>query len=126
MHRLGKEFRIWHQPAGSAEKTLLLEVTDYDFKWQHRYQPQEPYPMKKGSMLHVEAVFDNSSGNPRRPPGPEKTVFLGEGTDEEMAFAVIGTMSEEKAFGKIELLMYLEKLYKAKAFKLAYEALGKE
>jgi hypothetical protein len=126
MHRLGKEFRIWHQPAGSAEKTLLLEVTDYDFNWQHRYQPQEPYPMKKGSTLHVEAVFDNSAGNPRRPPGPEKTVFLGEGTDDEMAFAVLGTMSEEKEFGKIELLMYLEKLYKAKAFKLAYEALGKE
>ncbi len=31
MHRLGKEFRLWHQPVGSAGRKLLLEVTDYDF-----------------------------------------------------------------------------------------------
>ena len=126
MHRLGKEFRIWHQPVGSMERILLLEVTDYDFNWQHRYQPKEPYPMKKGSTLHVEAIFDNTAGNPRRPPGPEKTVFLGEGTDDEMAFAVLGTMSEENTFGKVEWLKYLEKLIKARASRLAYEAMGKE
>jgi hypothetical protein len=126
MHRLGKEFRVWHQPVGSSERILLLEVKDYDFNWQHRYQPKEPYPMKKGSTLHVEAIFDNSAGNSRRPPGPEKTVFLGEGTDDEMAFAVLATMSEENTSVKIEFLTYLEKLIKAKASRFAYEAMGKE
>lgn len=126
MHRLGKEFRVWHQPVGSSERILLLEVKDYDFNWQHRYQPKEPYPMKKGSTLHVEAIFDNSAGNPRRPPGPEKTVFLGEGTDDEMAFAVLATMSEENTSVKIEFLTYLEKLIKAKASRFAYEAMGKD
>jgi hypothetical protein len=82
--------------------------------------------MKKGSTLHVEAIFDNSAGNPRRPPGPEKTVFLGEGTDDEMAFAVLATMSEENKSVKIDFLTYLEKLIKAKASKFAYEAMGKE
>ena len=126
MHRLGKEFRIWHQPAGSSEKTLLLEVTDYDFNWQNRYLPKEPYPMKKGSTLHVEAVFDNSAGNPRRPPGLEKTVFLGDRTEDEMAFAVVGTMSVENGFGKVEWIRYLDKMIKARAFRLAYEAMGKD
>jgi hypothetical protein len=126
MHRLGKEFRVWHQPVGSSERILLLEVTNYDFNWQEHYQPKEPYPLKKGSTLHVEAIFDNSAGNPRRPPGPEKTVFLGESTDDEMAFAVFATMSEENTSVKIEFLKYLEKLIKAKASRLAYEAMGKE
>lgn len=82
--------------------------------------------MKKGSRLHVEVVYDNSAGNPRRPPGPERTVFLGEGTADEMAFAIIGTIIEGRPSGKVEMLGYFEKLIEAKAFRLAYEAMGKE
>jgi peroxiredoxin len=126
MHRLGKEFRIWYQPPDSRDRELLLELTNWDFNWQHRYLPRDPYPMKKGSRLHVEVVYDNSAGNPRRPPGPERTVFLGEGTADEMAFAIIGTIIEGRPSGKVEMLGYFEKLIEAKAFRIAYEAMGKE
>jgi peroxiredoxin len=126
MHRLGKEFRIWYQPPGSPDRELLLELTNWDFNWQHRYLPRDPFPMKKGSRLHVEAVFDNSAGNPRRPPGPERTVFLGEGTADEMAFAVIGTIIDERPAGKVEMIRYFEKLIESKAFRIGYEALGKD
>jgi hypothetical protein len=126
MHRLGKEFRIWYQPPDSMDRELLLELTNWDFNWQHRYLPRDPYPMKKGSRLHVEAVFDNSAANPRRPPGSERTVFLGEGTADEMAFAIIGTIIDERPTGKVEMIRYFEKLVEAKAFRIAYEALGKE
>jgi hypothetical protein len=126
MHRLGREFRIWHQPPNSTDRTLLLEIRNWDFSWQHRYLPKDPYPMKKGSRLHVEAVYDNSSRNPRRPPGPERTVFLGEGTDDEMAFAIIGTIVDEPPTGKIEMIRYFEKLIEARAFRVAYEAIGKQ
>lgn len=126
MHRLGKEFRIWYQPPDSTNRELLLEITDWDFNWQHRYLPKEPFPMKKGGRLHAEAVYDNSVDNPRRPPGPERTVFLGESTDDEMGFAIIGTIVEEPPSGKIELIQYFEKLLEAKAFRIAFEALGKQ
>lgn len=126
MHRLGTEFRIWHQPTDSPDRTLLLEVTNWDFNWQHRYLLEEPYPMKKGSRLHVEAVFDNSAGNPRRPPGPERTVFLGEGTGDEMAFAGIAIITEERPTGSVEMIRYFEKLIEARAFRIGYKALGKE
>jgi hypothetical protein len=53
-------------------------------------------------------------------------VFLGESTDDEMAFAVFATMSEENTSVKIDFLKYLEKLIKARASRLAYEAMGKE
>jgi peroxiredoxin len=126
MHRLGTEFRIWYQPPDSPDRELLLELTNWDFNWQHRYLPRDPFPMKKGARLHVEAVFDNSAGNPRRPPGPERTVFLGEGTADEMAFAVIGTIIDERPAGRVEMIRYFEKLIEAKAFQIGYEALGKE
>lgn len=126
MHRLGKEMRIWYQPPDSPDRELLLEIKNWDFNWQHRYLPKDPYPMKKGARLHVEAVFDNSVGNPRRRRGPERTVFLGEGTDDEMAFAIIGTIIDEPPKGKIEMIQYFEKLLEAKAFRIAYEALGKQ
>lgn len=126
MHRLGKEFRVWHQPVGSPERILLLEVTDYDFNWQHRYLPKDPYPLTKGSRLHVEAIYDNSAGNPRRLPGPLRTVFLGEETEDEMAFAVVATISKERSTGKVPFHRYFEKLIEAKAFRIAYEAIGKE
>ena len=82
--------------------------------------------MKKGSTLHVEAIFDNSAANPRRPPGPVKTVFLGDRTDDEMGFVVVGTMSTENGFGKVEWLKYLDKMIKARAFRLVYEAMGRD
>ncbi len=126
MHSLGREFRIWYQPPESSERELLLELTDWDFNWQHRFLPKVPYPMKKGGRLHAEVVFDNSAGNPRRPPGPERTVFLGEGTADEMGFAILGTIIDERPANKVEMVKYFEKLIEAKAFRLAYEALGKE
>ena len=126
MHRLGKEFRVWYQPPEGTNRELLLEVKNFDYSWQHRYEPKDPYPLKKGSRLHVEAILDNSAGNPRRPPGPESTVFLGERADEEMAFAVFGTLVGERPTGKLEMVHLFQKMIEAKAFKLAYKALGKD
>lgn len=127
MHRLGKEFRIWHQAVGSSERKLLLELKNWDFDWQCRYAPKEPYLMKKGSTMHVEAIFDNSAGNPLRQPGPAKAIFVGEETSDEMAFALIGTITEQRPKNKTPFMVkYLEKLIKAKAYRKAYELLDFE
>ena len=53
-------------------------------------------------------------------------MFLGEGTDDEMAFAIIGTIVDEPPTGKIEMIRYFEKLIEARAFRVAYEAIGKQ
>ena len=113
MHMIGKEMRIWLQPAESTSRQLLLQVERWDFNWQSRYLLKEPIPLKKGARLFVEAVFDNSQGNPANPNHPPKTVFLGENTDDEMGFAVVGFMTDSRPNGGSAFITYFEKLLEA-------------
>lgn len=117
MHYLGKEFRMWHQPKGSTERKLVFELTNWDFNWQSRYFLKEPYFMEKGSTMHVEAIFDNSSKNPNNPFSPPRTVFLGENTTDEMAFLAVNTYRDTPPDGSRDFLAYMEKLLEAEALK---------
>ena len=117
MHLLGKEFRVWHQAKGVSERKLILELKNWDFNWQSRYTLKEPIFMEKGSTLQLEAILDNSSRNPNNPSSPPKTVFLGENTTDEMAFAVIGTIRKDVPRGGSDFLLYLERLIEAEALK---------
>jgi len=119
MHLLGKEFRVWHQAKGASERKLILELKNWDFNWQSRYLLKDPYFMEKGSSLHVEARFDNSSKNPSNPNTPPKTVFLGESTSDEMGFAVIGVYQNGRPKFGTDFLMYFQKLMQAEALRKA-------
>ena len=117
MHMLGKEFRVWHQPKGSSERRLLLELRNWDFNWQTRYLLKENFFLEKGSTIHVEAIYDNSSNNPNNPYSPPRPIFLGESTTDEMGFAVLGILWDNPPDGGKDFLKYLEKLLEAEALK---------
>ena len=117
MHMLGKEFRVWHQPKDSTERKLILELKNWDFNWQSRYFLKEPVTMEKGSTIHVEAIFDNSSKNPNNPFSPPRTVFLGEDTTDEMAFLAMSTYRDTPPDGSRDFLDYFLKLMEAEALK---------
>ena len=117
MHFLGKEFRLWHQGKDSAERKLLLELKNWDFNWQSRYRLKEPYPVKAGDKIHVQAVFDNSASNPYNPFSPPRAVYLGENTTDEMGFAMIGTTRSTRPEPGTDLLQYFEKLLEVQALK---------
>jgi hypothetical protein len=117
MHYLGKEFRVWHQPKDAKERKLILELKNWDFNWQSRYTLKDPIFMEKGSTLQLEAILDNSPKNPNNPTSPPKTVFLGENTNDEMAFAVIGTIRKDVPQGGSDFLRYFERLIEAEALK---------
>ncbi|MBI2686738.1 MAG: thiol-disulfide isomerase [Acidobacteria bacterium] len=87
MHLRGKSMRVRAVDADETER-LLLDVPRYDFYWQLVYRPVKPVPLPRGSRLVVEAVFDNSSANPRN-PDPLATVRWGEQSREEMAVCFI-------------------------------------
>ena len=72
-------------PDGTSE--ILLDVAEYDFNWQWYYYPEEPVILPEGTVLDIEAHFDNSSENPNN-PDPSMDVIFGEGTDSEMMFGV--------------------------------------
>jgi hypothetical protein len=80
MHARGKDMTYTLEyPDG--RKQVVLSVPRYDFNWQLGYNTSIKVP--KGSKLHVDAHFDNSAGN-RANPNPNKTVYYGSMTWEEM------------------------------------------
>jgi len=85
MHLLGKSMRVLARlPDGS--KRVLIDIPRWNYHWQDEYYYERPFPLPKGTRLEVEAVFDNSEGNPSNPSSPPKRVTWGDGTNDEMLF----------------------------------------
>jgi hypothetical protein len=80
MHFRGKDMTyVLEFPDG--RKQTILSVPRYDFNWQLGYNTSIQVP--KGTVLHVDAHFDNSVNN-KFNPNPNKTVYYGTMTWEEM------------------------------------------
>jgi len=80
MHFRGKDMTYILEFPDGTQKTIL-SVPHYDFNWQLGYNTSIKVP--KGTVLHVDAHFDNSVNN-KFNPNPNKTVYYGTMTWEEM------------------------------------------
>ena len=69
-------------PDGRIEQ--LIEIVDWDFRWQDVYRFVRPVRLPRGTSLEMEYVYDNSDGNPRNPFRPPRRVTFGQTTDAEM------------------------------------------
>ena len=77
MHNLGREMKAAAEtPDGRS--VPLIWIRDWDFNWQGSYLFQKPVALPKGTVIKVNAVYDNSSGNPKNPSDPPKRVRWGE------------------------------------------------
>ncbi|MBX7104516.1 MAG: redoxin domain-containing protein [Gemmataceae bacterium] len=87
MHYRGKSMKFEAEyPDGRRE--MLLDVPNYDFHWQHRYELATPKPLPAGTTIHITAVYDNSTGNPSN-PDPDVTVRTGKQSWDEMFNAYV-------------------------------------
>jgi hypothetical protein len=94
MHYLGKTFKAFAiTPDGNA--VHLIKIDDWDFKWQDTYQFKDMLLLPKGSVILVEATYDNTSQNPSNPSVPPKDVTYGWNTDSEMLELVIYYIQQE-------------------------------
>ena len=95
MHVRGKTmtYRLVY-PDGREE--IPLNVPKYDFNWQLLYQPKKPIRIPKGTKMFVDAYYDNSRSN-RHNPNPEKTVYIGRMTWEEMMAPFFGVLIDSQA-----------------------------
>ena len=84
MHVRGKDmtYRLVY-PDGRTE--TVLNVPRYDFNWQLGYDLAVPIHVIKGTKLEVTAHYDNSINN-KFNPDPNRTVYYGDMTWEEMMF----------------------------------------
>jgi hypothetical protein len=80
MHARGKDM-TYSLEYPDGRKQIILNVPRYDFNWQLGYNVSIKVP--KGTKLHIDAHFDNSASN-RSNPDPNKTVYYGSMTWEEM------------------------------------------
>jgi hypothetical protein len=80
MHARGKDM-TYSLEFPDGRNQVVLSVPRYDFNWQLGYNTSIKVP--KGTKLHVEAHFDNSANN-KSNPNPNRTVYYGTMTWEEM------------------------------------------
>lgn len=100
MHFRGKSMK-YTAIYPDQSKEILLNVPNYNFNWQRYYLLEEPKSLPAGTTILVEAAFDNSAQNTFN-PHPEKTVYWGDFTIDEM---LIGYMSFMYDDGEEELSM---------------------
>ncbi len=93
MHVRGKDmtYRLVY-PDGHME--TVLNVPRYDFNWQLGYDLAAPVHVTKGTRLEVTAHYDNSVNN-KFNPDPNRTVYYGDMTWEEMMFPFFGVVVEK-------------------------------
>ena len=82
MHLRGKDMTYAVEfPDGKQQ--VVLSVSKYDFNWQLQYMLAEPLRLPKGTKLHVQAHYNNSTSN-KYNPNPNRTIYQGNMTWEEM------------------------------------------
>lgn len=90
-HFLGREIQGYAiRPDGVKE--WLVWIKNWDFNWQGVYRYKDPVHLPKGTTLHLQFFYDNSTNNPANPNHPPKRVVYGEQSSDEMcelAFQVL-------------------------------------
>ena len=85
MHLLGKSMKATaRRPDGTRD--VLIDIPQWNYNWQDEYYFERPFRLPAGTVLEVEARFDNSDANPFNPSTPPRRVTWGEGTLDEMMF----------------------------------------
>jgi len=94
MHVRGKAMTFTLTYTDGKTETVL-NVPRYDFNWQLQYDTS--IKVAKGTKLRVEAHYDNSAGN-RYNPNPNRDVFYGEQTWEEMESGYVFVLVDDPNF----------------------------
>jgi hypothetical protein len=86
MHLLGKTF-LAYALSPQGDTIPLIRINKWDFRWQYFYTFKKMVKIPRGSIIHIEGVFDNTKQNPNNPFSPPKLVAEREGsmrTSDEM------------------------------------------
>jgi Copper type II ascorbate-dependent monooxygenase, C-terminal domain len=96
MHYIGKEMKVV-AVAPDGKTTPLIWIKDWDFNWQGQYQFQSPLRLAKGTVIKLDATYDNSADNPSNPSKPPRRVRWGEQTTDEMCLLGVQVVTDNPA-----------------------------
>jgi hypothetical protein len=95
MHLIGKTMKaVATLPTG--EEVPLINVNDWDFRWQEQYQYKKPLRLPAGTKIKMWATYDNSTDNSANPFDPPRKISYGEQTRDEMCFFFITAAFDKK------------------------------
>ncbi|MFT5860178.1 MAG: hypothetical protein ACI865_002286 [Flavobacteriaceae bacterium] len=92
MHLIGKSMEVYGI-LPSLDTLKLIDIPDWDFEWQDFYFYKNLQKAEVGTVLHADAVFDNTASNPNNPNSPPITVGAGLNTSDEMMLAFMHYMA---------------------------------
>ncbi|PYS51736.1 MAG: hypothetical protein DMG13_18100 [Acidobacteria bacterium] len=101
MHLRGKDM-TYKLVFPDGKEQVVLQVPRYDFNWQLGYQLAQPIKVPKGTKLVVVGHYDNSVNN-KFNPDPNRTVYQGNMTWEEM-FAPFFAITVDKDVDPLKAL----------------------
>ena len=108
MHYIGKEMKVVAE-SPDGRPIPLIWIKDWDFNWQGQYQYKEPVNLPKGTVIKLDAFYDNSADNPRNPSKPPKRVHWGEQTTDEMCLCGIKVVTDTPAdLKKIRMMNFAD------------------
>jgi hypothetical protein len=96
MHYIGKEMKVVAETP-DHKIVPLIWIKDWDFNWQGSYQFEKPVKLAKGTVIKLDAYYDNSPDNPANPNKPPKRVTWGEQTTDEMCLLGVQVVTENPA-----------------------------
>lgn len=82
-HYLGKNWELF-AVTPQSDTINIIRINDWDFNWQGSYTFDRVKKIPAGSIMHINATYDNTLNNPFNPNNPPQTVAWGEGTTDEM------------------------------------------
>jgi hypothetical protein len=82
-------------PDGSTKH--LIDIADWDFRWQHVYRFVTPLHLPKGTTVSMRYVYDNSPANLRNPQQPPVRARWGQRSAEEMGDLWLQVMPRDNA-----------------------------
>jgi hypothetical protein len=104
MHHLGKYF-IAYAVTSTNDTIKLVEIPQWDFNWQEFYRFKKMVKIPAGSVLHAEAIYDNSLRNAENPYHPPKDILFewGMNDDSEMMRLVLLYLTYQQGDEQISL-----------------------
>jgi hypothetical protein len=96
MHYIGKEMKVVAETTDGMTVPLIW-IKDWDFNWQGQYQYKKPVELPKGTVIKLDAYYDNSADNSRNPSKPPKRVRWGEETTDEMCLLSVQVVTDDAA-----------------------------
>lgn len=99
MHFLGKTISVTAVFPDRSERKLI-DIPDWDFRWQPSYRFKERLRLPKGTRLDLVATYDNTAANPNQPNKPPRTVVWGGETTDEMCIVFIAYTADAEHLTK--------------------------